>query len=202
MASLTWMSGWLLVRVQESDNNVFGAARNPWGVKRTPGGSSGGEGAVIAAQGAPLGFGTDIGGSIRIPAHFCGIYGFKATPQRMTQMGLVRHGRAASALCALCSVLCALCSVLCALWFVASRSTVSDAVTARWLQACITVNRLCGNDAILQVAGPMGTLASSGLSRLRFLSCHLSVCLCARAFRDVRARSRAGAGGGVVQPRV
>jgi fatty acid amide hydrolase len=48
----------------------------------------GGEGAIIAARGAPLGIGSDIGGSIRIPAHFCGVFGFKPTPGRLTRQGV------------------------------------------------------------------------------------------------------------------
>ncbi len=48
-----------------------------------PGGSSGGEAALISSGGSPLGFGSDIGGSIRQPAHMCGIYGFRPTSQRI-----------------------------------------------------------------------------------------------------------------------
>jgi len=48
----------------------------------------GGEGALIAARGSPLGIGSDIGGSIRIPAHFCGLFGFKPTPGRLTSKGV------------------------------------------------------------------------------------------------------------------
>lgn len=73
--------------VPESDNAVFGQACNPFNPERTPGGSSGGDAGLIAARCAPFGIGTDIGGSIRIPAHFCGIYGFKATPGRMSRHG-------------------------------------------------------------------------------------------------------------------
>ena len=67
----------------ESDNPVYGRTNNPWDLDRTPGGSSGGEAAVIAAGGSPLGLGTDLGGSIRVPAHFCGIQGLKPTPGRL-----------------------------------------------------------------------------------------------------------------------
>lgn len=55
-----------LLMLPESDNALFGNAVNPWDPTRTPGGSSGGEGALIAARCSPLGVGTDIGGSIRI----------------------------------------------------------------------------------------------------------------------------------------
>lgn len=66
----------------ESDNPVYGRTNNPWNPERTCGGSSGGEGAIIAARGSPLGLGTDIGGSVRIPAAFCGVVGFKPTAGR------------------------------------------------------------------------------------------------------------------------
>ncbi len=61
----------------ESDNPVYGRTNNPWNLDRSPGGSSGGQAAIIAAGGSPMGLGTDIGGSIRVPATFCGIAGLK-----------------------------------------------------------------------------------------------------------------------------
>ena len=63
----------------EADSKVYGRASNPWNVRHTPGGSSGGEGAIVAAGGSPFGLGADIGGSIRIPAAFCGTVGHKPT---------------------------------------------------------------------------------------------------------------------------
>jgi amidase len=67
-------------------NDLFGTTSNPWDLTRTPGGSSGGCGAALAAGLTPLSFGSDIAGSIRIPANFCGVYGHKPTfgliPQR------------------------------------------------------------------------------------------------------------------------
>jgi fatty acid amide hydrolase 2 len=63
----------------ESDNPIYGLARNPYDPSRSPGGSSGGEGAIIAAGGSPFGLGADVGGSIRIPSGFCGIAGHKGT---------------------------------------------------------------------------------------------------------------------------
>jgi amidase len=58
-------------------NKVYGTTNNPWNVQRTPGGSSGGAAAALAAGLTPLELGSDIGGSIRTPAHFCGVYGHK-----------------------------------------------------------------------------------------------------------------------------
>jgi len=67
----------------ESDNPLYGRTNNPWNLARSPGGSSGGQAAIIAAGGSPLGLATDIGGSIRVPATFCGVVGFKPTAGRM-----------------------------------------------------------------------------------------------------------------------
>lgn len=58
-------------------NPVFGTTHNPWDPRRTPGGSSGGAAAALAAGLTPLEFGSDVAGSIRTPAHFCGVYGHK-----------------------------------------------------------------------------------------------------------------------------
>lgn len=63
----------------ETDNALYGRTQNPYDFDRTPGGSSGGEASIITAGGSPVGIGSDGGGSIRIPAHFCGIAGLKPT---------------------------------------------------------------------------------------------------------------------------
>ena len=62
-----------------TDSPLFGITRNPWNLERTPGGSSGGAAAAVAAGLAPLAVGTDGGGSIRIPGSFCGVFGLKPT---------------------------------------------------------------------------------------------------------------------------
>lgn len=71
----------------ETVNNIYGRTVNPWNNKMGPGGSSGGEGALLAMHGSPLGIGTDVGGSIRIPAAYCGIYGFKPSAKRVSMRG-------------------------------------------------------------------------------------------------------------------
>jgi fatty acid amide hydrolase len=71
----------------ESKNPIFGQTANPWSMAHSPGGSSGGEAAAIAAGMSPLGLGTDIGGSIRTPASFCGIAGFKPSLDRLPMQG-------------------------------------------------------------------------------------------------------------------
>jgi fatty acid amide hydrolase len=71
----------------ESDNPLYGMSRNPWDPERTPGGSSGGQAAIVAAGGSSLGLANDLGGSVRVPAAFCGIAGFKPTAGRMPDLG-------------------------------------------------------------------------------------------------------------------
>ena len=71
----------------ETDNFITGRTNNPWNLARTAGGSSGGEAAAIASFCSAGGIGSDGGGSIRIPAHFCGIAGLKPTPGRISANG-------------------------------------------------------------------------------------------------------------------
>lgn len=71
----------------ETDNAVYGRTSNPWAADRTCGGSSGGAGAIVAVGGAPFDVGSDTGGSIRVPAHFCGIAGLKPTSGRVPRTG-------------------------------------------------------------------------------------------------------------------
>jgi amidase len=73
----------------QSISPIFGRANNPWALDRTPGGSTGGGAAAVAAGLSPLELGSDIGGSIRIPAHFCGIVGLKPTEHRVSSAGHV-----------------------------------------------------------------------------------------------------------------
>ena len=70
-----------------TDNFVYGRTNNPYDVERTPGGSSGGAAAIVAAGGSPFDIGSDTGGSIRLPAHFCGIAGLKPTAGRVPRTG-------------------------------------------------------------------------------------------------------------------
>lgn len=76
-----------LLMAWETDNLLYGRTNSPWDLERTPGGSSGGEAAAIAAGMSAGGVGSDGGGSIRVPAHFTGICGLKPTPGRIPSTG-------------------------------------------------------------------------------------------------------------------
>ncbi|KAG2359185.1 amidase signature domain-containing protein [Suillus spraguei] len=75
----------------ECSNPLWGRTTNPWNNKYTCGGSSGGEGALLAMDGSALGIGSDIGGSLRIPASYCGVYSLKPTAERVSSIA-VRPG--------------------------------------------------------------------------------------------------------------
>jgi Asp-tRNA(Asn)/Glu-tRNA(Gln) amidotransferase A subunit family amidase len=76
-----------LLMAWETDNLLYGRTNSPWDLERTAGGSSGGEAAAIASGMSAGGVGSDGGGSIRVPAHFCGICGLKPTPGRVPATG-------------------------------------------------------------------------------------------------------------------
>jgi fatty acid amide hydrolase len=77
-----------LMLMYETDNPVYGRTTNPWNDERVCGGSSGGEAAAVSAGLSALGIGTDLAGSIRVPATFCGVCGLKPTSHRLPQTGV------------------------------------------------------------------------------------------------------------------
>ena len=86
-----------LTMTWESNNLVYGRTNNPYDLSRSPSGSSGGAAAIVAAGGSPLDMGTDSAGSIRMPAHYCGIAGLKPTQGRVSRAGHVPpHGMGAT----------------------------------------------------------------------------------------------------------
>jgi amidase len=75
----------------DTENVVYGRTLNPYDLSRTPGGSSGGEASLVAVGGSPLGLGSDSGGSVRLPAHYCGVAGIKPTTGRVPNTGAYDH---------------------------------------------------------------------------------------------------------------
>lgn len=73
----------------QSTNSLFPRVNNPWNLEYTAGGSSGGSAAAVAAGFSPLDLGNDIAGSVRQPAHFCGVYGLKPTDRRISTAGMI-----------------------------------------------------------------------------------------------------------------
>jgi amidase len=73
----------------QSTNSIFARVNNPWNLDYTPGGSSGGSAAAVAAGLSPLDLGNDFGGSVRQPAHCCGVYGLKPTDRRISTAGVI-----------------------------------------------------------------------------------------------------------------
>lgn len=79
----------------DCSNPIYGQTLNPLNLKKTPGGSSGGEGALLGKGGSILGMGTDTAGSIRIPASYCGVCGLRTTGYRLRYAEMVLVGREA-----------------------------------------------------------------------------------------------------------
>jgi amidase len=81
----------------QADSSVYGRTNNPWDLARTPGGSTGGGGAALAAGLTPLEIGSDIGGSIRVPAAYCGVYGHRPSETAVPRTGGFPHAERPSA---------------------------------------------------------------------------------------------------------
>lgn len=82
----------MCIMINETVNTIYGRSKNPWDTTRTVGGSSGGEGGMVASKCCAMGVGNDVGGSLRIPALSCGVNGIKVTSKRWSYEG-VFHGK-------------------------------------------------------------------------------------------------------------
>ncbi len=82
----SWLSDW------QSYNDIYGTTNNPWDTRLTPGGSSGGSAAALTCGFGPLSIGSDLGGSLRTPAHYCGVYAHKPTPGLAPRRGQTPPG--------------------------------------------------------------------------------------------------------------
>jgi fatty acid amide hydrolase len=88
-----------IMMLSESHNRIWGRSKNPWDLSRTPGGSSGGDAALVAMGCVPLAVASDVAGSIRIPACFTGVVGFKPTSTRLSLKGCMRPRKVSSMTC-------------------------------------------------------------------------------------------------------
>jgi fatty acid amide hydrolase len=132
----------------EADNALYGRTNNPWDLERSCGGSSGGEGAVIAARASPLGLGNDIGGSLRVPAAFCGITAIRPTAGRTPDK--CAHGLP-----------------------IGQQAIVSQVgPMARYVEDLVTALRVIerGRDPLLDPRPELGDPATVDMTKLRFAS--------------------------------
>lgn len=135
----------------ESDNPVYGRTNNPWNLGRTCGGSTGGEAAIVAARGSPLGIGNDLGGSIRIPCHFCGIHGIRPTSLRLPRSGALRTLRGFEA-------------------FVTQCGPMARHIQDLWLALQVLTEKSDGHVAGDVVPGPIGNPAEVDVAKLRIVA--------------------------------